>query len=110
MLPRAAVAGDQICILLGFLCSFILRQNRDKTFDILGECYVFNAMDGQIVSPNEAHETFHIDYLDNGMPCRKRRYAFSFSAIEDAAHHFLAPAKVAEGLKMEDIPLKHWMQ
>jgi len=67
MVPPLAEAGDLICILYGGQTPFILRQ-RDvkcpdgidrKIYQLVGECYVHGAMDGEeVAGPDRASQIF----------------------------------------------------
>jgi Heterokaryon incompatibility protein (HET) len=54
LLPEAAQIGDKIGIFYGCPIPFVLRRKPDcETYQLVGCCYVDNAMDGQIVEGEE---------------------------------------------------------
>jgi hypothetical protein len=48
--PIAVRPGDVIAILLGCKCPVVLRPSYDKMFRVVGECYIHDLMDGEILS------------------------------------------------------------
>jgi hypothetical protein len=111
LVPRKAKPGDMVCIFLGFPLPFILRQREDRTFSILGECYVHGVMYSEIVQFDEVHSAFLGDCWswDDGPLRRKRRNAFSFSNDSLPSHPFLNHVRVAQGLEIQDIILTDWI-
>jgi Heterokaryon incompatibility protein (HET) len=108
--PRSALAGDKICIFLGFPCPFVLRQD-DKTFSILGECCLTGVMNAEVVRFEEIHEIFIGDHWNwnHGLLRRQRRNAFSFSTRYNPTNQFRDHIWVAPGLEVQDIILNEWI-
>jgi hypothetical protein len=47
--PKSAVVGDLIYILAGVRVPFILRKNKNGTFGVVGESYVYGIMHGETI-------------------------------------------------------------
>ncbi|RDW56694.1 hypothetical protein BP6252_14046 [Coleophoma cylindrospora] len=109
--PRIALAGDKLCIFLGFPCPFVVRQAEDKMFDILGECCLPGVMDGETVDFEQAHEILAVENWNwsYGLLRRQRRHAFSFSTRYNPDNGFFDYIRVAPGLELQDILLNKWI-
>lgn len=111
IVPRRAKPGDQVCIITGFPLPFILRPAEDRTFNILGECYVHGVMHGEAVQYDAANEIFQGDHWSwsNGTLRRRRRYGMSFGSGSRLGNVIRGNVWVAHGLKIQDIVLKDWI-
>lgn len=58
--PDSTRPGDIIAILFGSNVPFVLRRDRDDTFLIVGECYVYGMMDGQVMDGKRQSRNFVI--------------------------------------------------
>jgi hypothetical protein len=45
--------GDKVCILFGSAVPFVLREDRDGVFMLVGECYVHGIMDGEAMKERD---------------------------------------------------------
>ncbi|KAF7919100.1 uncharacterized protein EAE98_009420 [Botrytis deweyae] len=48
--PNETKRGDTICILYGMDVPVVLRKNQDKTFEVIGPCYVHGVMEGELMN------------------------------------------------------------
>jgi hypothetical protein len=48
-LPPGAVAGDQVCVLLGGEVPFVVRRTEHDTYRLIGECYIHGVMYGEVM-------------------------------------------------------------
>ncbi|KAI0107174.1 heterokaryon incompatibility protein-domain-containing protein [Nemania sp. FL0031] len=55
IVPKQAIVGDQVAVLLGCTMPLVLRRDQGSAYSVIGECYVHNAMDGEVLqdSPTE---------------------------------------------------------
>ncbi|KAF2759826.1 hypothetical protein EJ05DRAFT_311340 [Pseudovirgaria hyperparasitica] len=58
--PADAKDGDVICIFKGAIVPFTLRPKLDGTYELLGEAYVYGAMDGELMVGMPSFETFNL--------------------------------------------------
>ena len=57
LVPRAAKAGDVICVLYGGRVPYVLRPGRkDDGYGLLGECYIHGLMDGEAMDMESLFE------------------------------------------------------
>jgi hypothetical protein len=47
--PGALQVGDRCCVLFGGIVPFVLRLRNDGMYALVGECYIQNAMQGEVV-------------------------------------------------------------
>jgi hypothetical protein len=60
-LPADAKPGDCVCLLYGGRVLYLLRPDDDKTYRLIGECYLHGLMDGEAVDlPGIDPEDFRI--------------------------------------------------
>ena len=60
--PGNTNKGDFVCVLLGGPVPFVLRQDRDDEFVLVGEAYVHGAMSGEVMKEAEAGELVRQDF------------------------------------------------
>jgi hypothetical protein len=48
--PKAVRPGDVVAILFGCKCPVVLRPQGDDTYHVIGECYIHELMDGEVLS------------------------------------------------------------
>jgi hypothetical protein len=58
--PDAIQAGDIVVVLLGSNVPFILRESVKNKFQLVGECYVYGIMNGEIMAKNQQTESLLI--------------------------------------------------
>jgi hypothetical protein len=111
IIPKAGCEDDKVCIFMGFPLPFLLRGNEDRTFNVLGECYVEGMMWSELVHIPEMDTKFDDNFLIWGHDShqRRRRNAFSFSSRYNPANGFIDYVRVANGLKLENIVLADWI-
>jgi hypothetical protein len=51
--PSGSQIGDKVCILFGSAVPFILREDKDGFFMLVGECYVHGIMDGEAMKEQD---------------------------------------------------------
>jgi hypothetical protein len=51
--PIGSQTGDRICILFGSAVPFVLREDKDGFFKLVGECYVHGIMDGEAMKERD---------------------------------------------------------
>jgi hypothetical protein len=51
--PSGSKIGDKICILFGSAVPFVLREDKDGVFKLVGECYVHGIMDGEAMKERD---------------------------------------------------------
>lgn len=50
LFPRGTQAGDRICVFLGAPVPFVIRPHKpNKSYQLIGECYVHGIMEGEIL-------------------------------------------------------------
>ncbi|QDS68455.1 hypothetical protein FKW77_010822 [Venturia effusa] len=47
--PKAARAGDIVCVILGCAVPFVLRKTTEARYLVVGECYMDGIMDGELI-------------------------------------------------------------
>jgi hypothetical protein len=47
--PKRTAVGDVVCVIAGAAVPFVLRAKQDGTYTVLGECYTFGVMHGEVV-------------------------------------------------------------
>jgi hypothetical protein len=52
--PDWMCIGDEVCILKGGRVPYILRHAEDGYYNLIGECYVAGAMNGELVSASRS--------------------------------------------------------
>ena len=48
LVPKYSTQGDVICVLAGYPVPFVLRDLGNGTFHLLGECYIYGIMSGEL--------------------------------------------------------------
>ncbi|KAH6989738.1 heterokaryon incompatibility protein-domain-containing protein [Ilyonectria sp. MPI-CAGE-AT-0026] len=64
LLPPTSQPGDSICVLLGGEVPFVIRPTGSGTYNLVGECYIDGAMDGEAleaVASVESLETICVE-------------------------------------------------
>jgi hypothetical protein len=51
--PSGSQIGDKVCILFGSAVPFLLREDKDGFFELVGECYVHGIMDGEAMKERD---------------------------------------------------------
>lgn len=60
MCPVESAAGDRIIVWLGAKMPYFIRKVDDDVFALVGECYIFGAMDGEAMRDASAVEMFSL--------------------------------------------------
>ena len=53
LVPRHTRVGDVLCVLLVSVMPFVLRKRDDGAYMLVGECYVHDVMQGQLLRDGE---------------------------------------------------------
>lgn len=48
--PPKTRQGDMICVLFGCSVPVVLRERQDRSFEFVGECYIYGFMDGEAIA------------------------------------------------------------
>jgi len=61
--PKNSQKDDFLCVLDGGQVPFLLRAVEEDTFRLVGECYVYGIMNGEVgrASKEDDLKTFHIE-------------------------------------------------
>lgn len=62
--PRAATAGDIVCVILGCRVPLVLRETEEARYQVVGECYMDDIMDGELVLGVLPESIRREEYLD----------------------------------------------
>lgn len=54
LVPPLSRPGDIVYIILGMQTPFVLRQKDDHRYELVGECYVHDIMDGEKLDEDAA--------------------------------------------------------
>lgn len=49
IVPNQARVGDIVAVLLGCTMPLVLRRNQGSVYLVIGECYIHDAMDGEVL-------------------------------------------------------------
>lgn len=66
IVPKCSERGDVVCVLFGAQVPFVMREVRDgqsnggKRYQLVGECYLHDMMDGQVFELGDESGDFEI--------------------------------------------------
>jgi len=61
--PKAVQQGDVVAILLGCRCPIVLRPCCDNIFHVIGECYIHELMDGEILNQESGKNPLEREFV-----------------------------------------------